>query len=106
VLCAALNISPVDLLVPAYLDDLHEYQFTSNMSGFAGNVREWIRGEYPLTAFVGVPVDDPDDLDYPVTPVRFRATDIAAFTEFMPEDRSRRVLRRYVNKLEDEEADQ
>jgi transcriptional regulator with XRE-family HTH domain len=47
VLAAALNVSPVHLLVP--IDDFREsYKVTSGISESAGYVREWIRGRLPL----------------------------------------------------------
>jgi DNA-binding Xre family transcriptional regulator len=86
-LCAALDISPVDLLVLAYLNG-QLYRVAPRASALASNVREWIRGEKLLYASRD---RDPDDLfEDPA-----KAADIAVFVQFMPEDRARRVVHEY-----------
>jgi transcriptional regulator with XRE-family HTH domain len=95
-LCTALDIAPVDLLVPAYLEN-QSYRVAPKASAEASTVREWIRGEMQLywstdpkpgARFVG-----PDT-----------AGELAAFVQWMPEDRARRVVRNYfLEGLSDEE---
>jgi transcriptional regulator with XRE-family HTH domain len=86
-LCAALHISPTDLLVPAYLE--HEsYRVAPKASASASNLREWIRGEQVLFLFLD---PEPDAIfASPSLP-----KDIAAFVQWMPEDRAKRVVQDY-----------
>jgi transcriptional regulator with XRE-family HTH domain len=93
-LCIVLGIAPVDLLVP---DDMNDelYQVTPLVTASADNVREWVRGEsllYSGLHVTGTPF---------VTPVGGR--DITTFTHWMPEQRRKQVMRRW---LEMEERDQ
>jgi transcriptional regulator with XRE-family HTH domain len=89
-LCVALDIAPVDLLVPGHLTD-QGYRVAPTMTSWASNVREWIRGEQLL--YVS-PDPDPDELF--ADPAK--AAEITAFVQFMPEDRARRVVRDYFEK--------
>jgi transcriptional regulator with XRE-family HTH domain len=93
-LCLALDVAPVDLLVPAHLSD-RGYRVAPKLTARAENVREWLRGEDLV--FAG---PDPD----PASPFRrpSRTADIAAFVQWMPEDRARRVARRYFEEEEDQ----
>jgi transcriptional regulator with XRE-family HTH domain len=95
-LCLALDIAPVDLLVPAHLSD-RDYRVAPKLTARAENVREWLRGEDLV--FAG---PDPDPAG-PIFRTPSRTADIAAFVQWMPEDRARRVARRY---FEEEEEDQ
>jgi transcriptional regulator with XRE-family HTH domain len=47
-LCIALEISPVDLLVPRELKDDDPYHVTPQATARATDVREWVRGEGTL----------------------------------------------------------
>jgi transcriptional regulator with XRE-family HTH domain len=86
-LCTALDIAPVDLLVPAYLEN-QPYRVAPKASAAAIHVREWIRGEQRLYWSI----DKKSDTIFasPSTP-----GELAAFVQFMPEDRARRVVRNY-----------
>ena len=89
-LCVALDIAPVDLLVPAYLK--HEsYRVVPKGTASASNVREWVRGEMLLFL-----ARDPEPRQPGQTGVIFADPalpgDVAAFVQFMPEDRGRRVV--------------
>lgn len=86
-LCTALDIAPVDLLVPPYLDDNQSYRVAPKASAAVIHVREWIRGEQQLYWHT-----DPEPDDIFASPT---APDLAAFVQFMPEDRARRVVRNY-----------
>ena len=86
-LCTALDIAPVDLLVPAYLEN-ESYRVAPKASAAAIHVREWIRGEQQLYWATD---KKPDTIFVsPATP-----GELAAFVQFMPEDRARRVVRNY-----------
>lgn len=87
-LCTALDIAPVDLLVPAYLDDNQSYRVAPKASAAAINVREWIRGEQQL--YWSTDTESDDVFADPATP-----GDLAAFVQWMPADRARRVVRNY-----------
>jgi transcriptional regulator with XRE-family HTH domain len=88
-LCLALDVAPVDLLVPGHLSD-RDYQVAPKLTASAENVREWLRGEDLIFAY-----QDPDpDIPFRRPP---RVVDIAAFVQWMPEDRGRRVARRYFD---------
>jgi transcriptional regulator with XRE-family HTH domain len=87
-LCTALDIAPVDLLVPAYLDDNQSYRVAPKASAAVINVREWIRGEQQL--YWATDTESDDIFADPATP-----GDLAAFVQWMPEDRARRVVRNY-----------
>jgi transcriptional regulator with XRE-family HTH domain len=93
-LCIVLGIAPVDLLVPADLAD-GLYQLTPRVTAAADNVREWVRGESLL--YSGLHVAETPF----VTPVGGR--DIGMFVHWMPEERRKQVMRRW---LEMEERDQ
>jgi hypothetical protein len=83
----------VDLLVPAYLTN-QGYRVAPRVSSWAGNVREWIRGEQVLYK-----ARDPEPRQPGQTGMRFSSPatpgDIASFVQFMPEDRARRVVQDY-----------
>jgi transcriptional regulator with XRE-family HTH domain len=93
-LCLVLEISPVDLLVPADMTD-QTYRITPLVTAVAENAREWVRGESLIYAGLHGP-ESPF-----VSPVGGR--DITTFTHWMPEERKRRVLQRW---LDMEERDQ
>lgn len=93
-LCLVLEISPVDLLVPADMTD-QTYRITPLVTAVAENAREWVRGESLIYAGLHRP-ESPF-----VTLVGGR--DITTFTHWMPEERKRRVLQRW---LDMEERDQ
>jgi transcriptional regulator with XRE-family HTH domain len=93
-LCTALDIAPVDLLVPAYLEN-QSYRVAPKASAAAVHVREWIRGEQVLYWSI----DTGTWYAHPNTP-----GDLAAFVQWMPEDRARRVVRNYfLEGVSDEE---
>jgi DNA-binding Xre family transcriptional regulator len=93
-LCLVLQISPVDLLVPKDLGEDQSYRLTSNSTATSGNVREWVRGERLIHAGVENP-----DLDIPfVTPLG--AAEVAAFVQWMPEERAKRVVQHYYYEME------
>jgi len=93
-LCLVLQISPVDLLVPADMTG-ETYRITPLVTAAAENAREWVRGE----SLIYAGLHDPDSPF--VSPVGGR--DITTFTHWMPEERKRRVLQRW---LDMEEKDQ
>jgi transcriptional regulator with XRE-family HTH domain len=92
-LCIALQVAPVDLLVPGHWTD-QSYQVTPRASAVAENVREWIRGDELLYAGVRHP-ESPF-----VSPIH---KDRMAFAQWMPVGRSKQVLRRW---LDQDEKDQ
>lgn len=95
-LCIALQVAPVDLLVPGHWTD-QSYQVTPTASALAENVREWIRGEQILYGSRKVPES------------RFFTVlgqHQMPFAQWMPEDRQKRVLRRWVEQEEQDEANQ
>jgi transcriptional regulator with XRE-family HTH domain len=92
-LCIALQVAPVDLLVPGHWTN-QSYQVTPRASAVAENVREWIRGEQLLYAGVSIP-------DTPFATVLTK--DRMAFAQWMPEDRSKQVLRRWFDQDERDE---
>jgi transcriptional regulator with XRE-family HTH domain len=101
-LCIALEIAPVDLLVPANLDDDQPYRITPNRTARAVNVREFVRGEELLFAFpYPEPEQDPDSLW--ADPVGLTVVDAI---QWMPADRGERVDRHYRDIEEEEEEDQ
>ena len=87
-ICLVLEIAPVDLLVPDNMAD-QSYQVTPLVTATADNVREWIRGESLLYSALEEP-----DTSW-VTPVGGR--DITTFTHWMPEQRRRQVLQRWLD---------
>jgi transcriptional regulator with XRE-family HTH domain len=93
-LCLALDVAPVDLLVPAHLSD-RSYQVAPKLTASAENVREWLRGEELISAHT-----DPEPGIPFIKPAR--VVDIAAFVQWMPEGRGRRVARKYFDEEEDQ----
>jgi transcriptional regulator with XRE-family HTH domain len=87
-LCIVLGIAPVDLLVPADMTD-ETYRVTPRVTAGADNVREWVRGESLL--YSGLHVAETPF----VTPVGGR--DIGMFVHWMPEERRKRVMRRWLD---------
>jgi transcriptional regulator with XRE-family HTH domain len=88
-LCLALEVSPVDLLVPAHLTD-QAYRVAPRAIADAGNVREWIRGEELLT--VDRTTIGSDGTEDPFTQP---AAVLLDAIRWMPADRAQRVGRRY-----------
>jgi hypothetical protein len=91
-LCLVLDITPVDLLVPANLTKDRPYQVAPRADAEAGNVREWIRGEdLLLTASIQHPGDPFESPATALDPIRW-----------MPKDRAERVARRYFEEKEED----
>jgi transcriptional regulator with XRE-family HTH domain len=101
-LCLVLGVSPVDLLLPADLDDNQPYRVSPTITGSARDVRSWIRGEAFLVTYKG----EATGLYRPEG--RPTAADIAAFIQWMPDDRGREVMTRWLEeqKQYEEEGDQ
>jgi transcriptional regulator with XRE-family HTH domain len=97
-LCVVLEISLVDLLVPADMTD-QAYRVAPLATATAEHTREWIRGEEILWYSLESKDKDPGDI---FAEPRSR-TGIEAFVRWMPEERKRRVLQRW---LDIEERDQ
>jgi hypothetical protein len=83
-LCLVLGVSPVDLLVPADLDDHQPYAVTPKITAVARDARNWFRGEAFL---LRAPKGKATGLYEPKLPPT--AADIAAFIQWMPDDAGR-----------------
>ena len=92
-LCLVLEISLVDLLVPADLDESQLYRVTPDVTARARDVRDWLRGEAWLVTH-----GDQARARYPAT-----AGDIAAFVRSMPEGRGREVMARWLEEQKRQE---
>ena len=95
-LCIALQVAPVDLLVPGHWTN-QSYQVTPRASSTADQVRDWIRGE---ERFFGM-------RDVPGSPfVTPAGRDPMAIVQWMPEDRKKQVVRRWLEQAERDEANE
>jgi transcriptional regulator with XRE-family HTH domain len=95
-LCLVLQITPVDLLVPADLEDHQLCQVAPKVTAEAGFTREWIKGEGLLPALResasrGDPFWSPVGMLHAL--------------DWMPPDRADRVARRYFHDLDSMPAD-
>lgn len=74
-ICYALDVMPVDLLVPNDLDDLDDYAIGSDRIAVAANVRDWICGQSSLgvRAADGSPVPQTDAWGKPANVLRWRS---------------------------------
>jgi transcriptional regulator with XRE-family HTH domain len=99
-LCVVLEIAPVDLLVPASLDDDQPYRIVPNGTARAVNAREFVRGEELLfLSPYPEPEQDPDSLW--AEPVGLTVVDTI---QWMPADRGERVDRRYRDIEEEDQS--
>jgi transcriptional regulator with XRE-family HTH domain len=94
-LCIALEISPVDLLVPRELKPDQPYHVAPEATARATDVREWARGEGTLF----YRLDRDEEKPQPKIPGRFRFVQPTGKssdpTDWMPPDRGQRVAERY-----------
>jgi transcriptional regulator with XRE-family HTH domain len=97
-LCLVLNVAPIDLLVAADLDDDQQYAVTPTITAKVSTVRDWIRGEtFMLLTYKG----EATGLYSPKG--RPTAAEIARVIQWMPDDRGREVMQRW---LEEEQQEQ
>jgi DNA-binding Xre family transcriptional regulator len=98
-LCVVLDISLVDLLVPADLDESQLYRVTPEITARAHDVRDWLRGEAWLVTY-GHHASARSQASAQPT-----AADIAALVQWMPEGRGREVMARWLEEQKQQEED-
>jgi transcriptional regulator with XRE-family HTH domain len=100
-LCVVLEISPVDLLVPADAKE-ERYRIVPNRTARAVNAREFIRGEEDLYLFDPEPEPPPKDPEK----IQFASPDTFVVVDpiqWMPPDRAEQVTRRREARDEQEQ---
>jgi DNA-binding Xre family transcriptional regulator len=96
-LCLVLDISLIDLLIPADLDESQPYRVTPEITASTHDVRDWLRGEAPLVTHGGRAT-----ARYRIHPT---AADIAGYVQHMPEGRAREVMARWLEQKKQQEED-
>jgi transcriptional regulator with XRE-family HTH domain len=96
-LCVILKISPVDMLVPADVDDDQPYRIVPNGTAYADNAREFIRGEEHLYLY-----EYPEPVLAPAYPFADPPRVIDSI-RWMPADRAQRVDQHYDDSWIEEE---
>jgi transcriptional regulator with XRE-family HTH domain len=92
-LCLVLRVTPIDMLVPAELDGSQWYAITPLAAARVDTVRDWIKGETVMMQ----PYEGRAAGLYSAE-VRPTAAEAARAIQWMPDDRGREVMQRWLEK--------